>query len=494
MHELWIYEVFVGRKFNPKRKFNLFLRSLLLVFCSLFFSFFVFRSESIASFEIWQKIQMQGKNIGYSVVRLKGDSVEELMSMKLKAMGQEREVKAQLVWTKNPDYSFKAFEFQLKSEGSANTIKGEVQDNKLLVHVGRGKKSFSIPEKVFTGSSFIFIISDAIRSRDQNRLGKFSLLYFDPSVIRLDTLYIELFKKNQEVLVFKKTFAGISSLIYFDHKGNFLKEEGTMGISSITSSREEIISSPPEDIDIIFSTSVAIEGKYPDSAQRRSIKRATLFVWGVDYVPSFPPRQVVSKEAYGFVVQLKDSPLFDNHNLELYTKPELLIESDSQEIKKLARELKRNIESKDNNNNRRGRRIFEKVGEDDGVVKTIHYVSDWVFRSLKKTSVLSMPSALQVLETMEGDCNEHSILTVAILRSIGIPSRVVFGLVYDSGSFFYHAWVEAFDGKKWIEFDPTWGLFPADVLRIRIGTGNVSDWVKVLEYVGKIKIKFIDWQ
>lgn len=487
MHELWIYKVFV------ERKFNLFFHRFILVFCSLIFSFFVFHSESIASFEIWQKIQMQGKNIGYSIVRLKGDSVEELMSMKLKAMGQEREVKAQLVWTKNPDYSFKSFEFQIKSEGGSNTVKGEVQGNKFLLHVGRGKRSFSIPEKVFTGSSFIFIISDAIRSGDKNRLRNFSLLYFDPSVIRLDTLYIEPFKKNEDVLVFKKTFAGISSLIYFDKKGNFLKEEGTMGISSITSSREEIISSPPEDIDIIFSTSVAVEGKYPDSAQRRSIKRAILFVWGVDRIPSFPPRQVVSKEGYGFIVQLKDSPLFDNHNLELYTKPELLIESDSPEIKKLARELERNIESKDNNNKRRGR-IFEKGGSNDGVAKAIQYVSDWVFRSLKKTSVLSMPSALQVLETMKGDCNEHSILTVAVLRAMGIPSRVVFGLVYDSGSFFYHAWVEAFDGKNWIEFDPTWGLFPADILRIRIGTGNVSDWVKVLEYVGKIKIKFIDWQ
>jgi len=156
---------------------------------------------------------MQGKNIGYSIVRLKGDSVEELMSMKLKAMGQEREVKAQLVWTKNPDYSFKSFEFQIKSEGGSNTVKGEVQGNKFLLHVGRGKRSFSIPEKVFTGSSFIFIISDAIRSGDKNRLRNFSLLYFDPSVIRLDTLYIEPFKKSEDVLVFKKTFCWY---IFFD--------------------------------------------------------------------------------------------------------------------------------------------------------------------------------------------------------------------------------------------------------------------------------------
>ena len=476
-----------------KKKYNFLSHFSVLLLIFLFFSFFPF--EAFSSFELWQKIQFQGKNIGYSVVRVKGDSVEEVMNMKLKAMGQEREVKAQLLWSKNPDYSFKTLEFQLKSEGSSTTVKGGVQGNKFLVYVGGETKSFSISEKVFTGSSFIFIISDAIRGGNQSKLRNFSLLYFDPSVIRLDTLYIELFQKNEKVLVFKKTFAGISSLIYFDQKGNFLKEEGTMGISSITSSREEIISSSPEDVDIIFSTSVAVEGKYPDSAQRRSIKRAILFVWGVDYIPSFPPRQVVSKEGYGFVVQLKDSPLFDNRNLELYTKPELLIESESQQIKKLARELKKKIESKGTTtNNNKSRRIFEKEGDKDNVVQTIQYVSDWVFHSLKKTSVLSMPSALQVLKTMKGDCNEHSILTVAILRALGIPSRVVFGLVYDSGSFFYHAWVEAFDGKNWIEFDPTWGLFPADILRIRIGTGNVSEWVKVLEYVGKIKIKFIDWQ
>jgi hypothetical protein len=276
-----------------------------------------------------------------------------------------------------------------------------------------------------------------------------------------------------------------------------LKEEGSMGISSFASSREDIISSPPEDVDIIFSTSVAVEGKYPESSQRRNIKRAVLFVWGIDDLPSFPPRQIVSKKEYGFVVELTNSLLSDTNNLEIYTKPELLIESESQEIKKLAESLKSNIEGEkeDGRRKKKNKRIFEKEKLKEGnSITIIQGVSDWVFQNVKKTSVLNMPSALQVLKTMRGDCNEHSILTVAILRALGIPSRVVFGLVYDSGSFFYHAWVEAFDGKNWIEFDPTWGLFPADILRIRIGTGNVSEWVKVLEYVGKIKIKFLDWQ
>ena len=476
---------------KKKYNFSSHFSALLLIF--LFFSFFPF--EAISSFELWQKIQFQGKNIGYSVVRVKGDSVEEVMNMKLKAMGQEREVKAQLLWSKNPDYSFKTLEFQLKSEGNSVLVKGRVEGKNLSVQIGQSKKSFSVSEKVFTGSSFIFLISDKIKSGNQIR--NFSLLYFDPSVLRLDILSLELSQKTRDYFVFKKTFAGISSLVYFDKNGNFLKEEGSMGISSFASSKEDIISSPPEDVDIIFSTSVAVEGKYPESSQRRNIKRAVLFVWGIDDLPSFPPRQIVSKKEYGFLVELTNSLLSDTNNLEIYTKPELLIESESREIKKLAESLKNNIEGEkeDVGRKKKSRRIFEKEKLKDGnSITIIQGVSDWVFQNVKKTSVLSMPSALQVLKTMKGDCNEHSILTVAILRALGIPSRVVFGLVYDSGSFFYHAWVEAFDGKNWIEFDPTWGLFPADILRIRIGTGNVSEWVKVLEYVGKIKIKFIDWQ
>ena len=43
---------------------------------------------------------------------------------------------------------------------------------------------------------------------------------------------------------------------------------------------------------------------------------------------------------------------------------------------------------------------------------------------------MSLPSALEVLKTRVGDCNEHTTLYVAMARSLGIPARIAVGLVY----------------------------------------------------------------
>ena len=63
-----------------------------------------------------------------------------------------------------------------------------------------------------------------------------------------------------------------------------------------------------------------------------------------------------------------------------------------------------------------------------------------VFNMLEKKVTISVPSAVQVLETLAGDCNEHTVLYVALARALGLPARTAVGLVYLRGSFFYHAW------------------------------------------------------
>jgi transglutaminase-like putative cysteine protease len=65
-----------------------------------------------------------------------------------------------------------------------------------------------------------------------------------------------------------------------------------------------------------------------------------------------------------------------------------------------------------------------------------------VFDMLEKRITFSVPNAVQVLETLQGDCNEHTVLYVALARSLGLPARTAVGLVYLNGSFFYHAWPE----------------------------------------------------
>jgi hypothetical protein len=55
-------------------------------------------------------------------------------------------------------------------------------------------------------------------------------------------------------------------------------------------------------------------------------------------------------------------------------------------------------------------------------------------------------SALDVYRTRAGDCTEHSLLTIALLRAAGIPARPAIGLAYGApeGAFVGHMWVEAY--------------------------------------------------
>jgi hypothetical protein len=69
-------------------------------------------------------------------------------------------------------------------------------------------------------------------------------------------------------------------------------------------------------------------------------------------------------------------------------------------------------------------------------------------------------TAVQVLNEGLGDCDDYSRLMVALLRGLGIPSRMAIGFLYDFNSSGSHAWVEAAlntrKGKPhWFICDPT---------------------------------------
>jgi hypothetical protein len=87
-------------------------------------------------------------------------------------------------------------------------------------------------------------------------------------------------------------------------------------------------------------------------------------------------------------------------------------------------------------------------------------VCDWVFNNIEYE--LLGGEAVEVLESGEGDSGSKAQLTIAMLRSLGIPARVVGGLLYGNlydNNFGQHYWVEVWIGQKggWIMIDPTTG-------------------------------------
>jgi transglutaminase-like putative cysteine protease len=112
-----------------------------------------------------------------------------------------------------------------------------------------------------------------------------------------------------------------------------------------------------------------------------------------------------------------------------------------------------------------------------------------VYSYLRKNPTASLPSAIDVLHTREGDCNEHAILFAALARALGIPTKIYVGLVnLDGSSYFYHAWCAVWLGA-WVPVDPTFDQFPADCAHLKLKEGEIAEQAKVLKVVGNLSIE-----
>ena len=115
----------------------------------------------------------------------------------------------------------------------------------------------------------------------------------------------------------------------------------------------------------------------------------------------------------------------------------------------------------------------------------------YVNSALEKVITFSVPSAIQVLESKQGDCNEHTVLYVALARSLGLPARTAVGLVYVNGAFFYHAWPEVWL-DEWVAVDPTFGQYPADAAHIRFVVGGLAQQIEIVRLIGRLNIEVLD--
>ena len=120
-------------------------------------------------------------------------------------------------------------------------------------------------------------------------------------------------------------------------------------------------------------------------------------------------------------------------------------------------------------------------------------INAWVHDSLVQRVTFGVPSALQVLRSRSGDCNEHTQLFVALARAAGIPARTAAGLAYVDGKFYYHAWPEVLLGD-WVAVDPTFGQFPADAAHLRFVQGGLARQTALLRLMGQLHIDVLSAQ
>ena len=124
------------------------------------------------------------------------------------------------------------------------------------------------------------------------------------------------------------------------------------------------------------------------------------------------------------------------------------------------------------------------------------FVGEYI--ELKDLSV-GYASAVEVMESRQGDCTEHAVLTAALCRAVGIPAEVVMGVAYveqfmgTSHSFGGHAWNRAWVDGQWIGLDAAFvgtgrGGYDAGHITLATGSGESTDFFSLIGSIGKFNI------
>lgn len=133
---------------------------------------------------------------------------------------------------------------------------------------------------------------------------------------------------------------------------------------------------------------------------------------------------------------------------------------------------------------------YKALGNERDARRAAVRLNDWVYAYLRKVPTVSIPNALQVLDMGQGDCNEHAALFAALGRAVGLPTRLVAGVVYLDGAFYYHAWCEVWLGR-WVSIDPALHQFPADATHIKFAIGGPEEQMAMLGVIGRLRIQVL---
>jgi transglutaminase-like putative cysteine protease len=198
-------------------------------------------------------------------------------------------------------------------------------------------------------------------------------------------------------------------------------------------------------------------------------------------VESFPEADVAGagQSVTGDVFEVRDAralrPGPSDPEAARFLAPEPLVESDSPEIRAEAATALGDLR--------------DDAQRAERLVRHVHAL-------LEKRPTVSLPSALEVLRTKVGDCNEHTSLYVALARASGLPARIATGLVHLHGAFYYHAWPEVYLATKgrglWLPVDPTLNQYPADATHIRLARGGLDRQAAILGLVGKARMTMLE--
>ena len=438
--------------------------------------------------EAWLAAYIQDQKVGYSVYRIDrlgdGYRFENTVKMTLGMAGKTQRVSSHSTVNTGKDLALRDFEFSFNSQDRSFSISGVVESGALkITPPGGGKtRSLKLDRAVYPVAALGKLVTDRKLSKDS----VYRVPVFDASVLDIITAEVRPLGrekvtaggKEYDATKFTTKMAKFEMTTWVDDKGLVIVETSPPNMKSERTDPKAALAEGEgtAKFDVLTMFRVPVDTLIPTD---RFMTRLKLELTGIDakqYELAGPGQRVVSENPLVLDIMTVPPPpapvKLPITGQDEFLKPSVSMQCDDARIKAKA---------------------VEAIGNETDAVKAARKLLSWVFTVVDKEATASFPTALDVLEHMRGDCNEHAVFFGALARSVGIPTKIAVGLIYLNGAFYYHAWNEVFLGS-WIPVDATFGEFPASALHLKLAEGDLSQQAEILGVVGTIGIKVLGWQ
>ncbi|MFH1061455.1 MAG: transglutaminase-like domain-containing protein [Candidatus Omnitrophota bacterium] len=390
------------------------------------------------------------------------------------------------------NYQLENFNFDLTSGTHMINVSGKIIDKKTLAleidsqGIVRQKK-ISLPNE--QGVIIASIISPFSSFGTLKVGNSYNVMVFNPFSLGLEPLEVTVIK--QEIIVYEQQeveayvvnskYRGIEQIAWVNAKGEILKQETGLGWVLIKESPDAATRAYQNTAksDIELTQMVSIEANISMPNKPLELLNITLSNIPNDFDLKSHRQKILTDKDNQKTIQIRKEVFNQAQCLELpinefsdLKQASAFIQSDDHEIKQLAEKI---------------------IGKEKNSFLAAIKINEWLFKNIAKVPVISIPSAVDVLKTREGDCNEHSVLFAALARAIGVPTKINVGLAYTNGRFYYHAWCSVYTGV-WVDMDPTFGQNIADAGHIKLLEGDISRQLDIIRVLGKIKLEVINFQ
>jgi hypothetical protein len=444
----------------------------------------------------WRGVYYRGEKIGFTVSQVQavddGFELQEDGRLQFSLLGAT--TPAILRTTARVDRTFQllSFDFSLDPGTGPMAIKGRLDGLRLSLEMSSASGTRTETRELKEAPALMLSVGRRLATEGLTAGTKRQWAVFDPATLTNAPVTIAI--GDREVVrgsarlpipAFKvqMTFAGLTSTAWVTDTGEIVREESPMGLLTVLETQEQATTLGVSDrmrVDMLQASAIVPQMNRHTIVEPRDVSRLRLRLSGADL--SSLDLDGEWQRVDGSEIELIDprgltagpAPA----DLDRYLLPEPFIESDAPEIRAAAELMVQGITG----TRARAERLTREINS---------YV--------EKRPTVSLPSALEVLRTRVGDCNEHTVLFIAMARSLGIPARTNVGVAFVHGAFYYHAWPEVWidEGKGrglWLPVDPTFNQFPADATHLRLARGGLDKQTAIMPLIGQARINVTDVQ